>query len=152
MEAILREVHRLEAHQQLFQQHIRLIAQLAVTCRNDDAVLAVLSRSLKASQRTTITDHAFRIGQAYVYVLELANDNWYVGTSEALTDRLCQHFSGEGAAWTKQHHPIRVVQILSGGKPLEKQKTLELMREKGFEHVRGHAWCQVCLAAPPKEL
>ena len=40
-----------------------------------------------------------------VYVLELEGGNYYVGMSHNLSQRLAQHFSGNGAKWTKLHKP-----------------------------------------------
>jgi hypothetical protein len=78
------------------------------------------------------------------YVLKLENNNWYVGKSKSLHHRLTDHFSGEGAKWTKIHRPIEVKEIRPGN--YEKETTLEYMGKYGIEVVRGFSWCQPTLS------
>jgi len=44
----------------------------------------------------------------YCYTLHLKGGRKYVGSTSNLKKRLAQHFSGNGAMWTKKHKPIRV--------------------------------------------
>lgn len=92
----------------------------------------------------------FPKGVNYVYVLELQNANYYVGTSRDLEQRMFQHFHGNGAEWTKTHPPLKIVQVIPGDKHVEKQVTLEWMRMKGWKKVRGASWTSVRLWNPPK--
>jgi predicted GIY-YIG superfamily endonuclease len=77
-----------------------------------------------------------------VYVLELADGNYYVGYTTNLNHRLYQHFHGEGAKWTKVHKPIRLHSVEIGGKKRESEKTIEMMKIYGVEHVRGAGYCK----------
>lgn len=52
----------------------------------------------------------------WVYVLELERGNYYVGSTYDLEERIQQHFSGNGAQWTKKHKPLKAV--LVANKPL----------------------------------
>lgn len=88
----------------------------------------------------------------YVYVLRLEGGRFYVGYSQDVSRRLRQHFTGNGAAWTKLHRPVEVVEVAAGGKADERDKTLEIMRKHGWMVTRGHAWTARTLRAPPREL
>lgn len=80
-----------------------------------------------------------------VYVLKLEDDCWYVGITLDLNKRLGQHWSGEGAKWTKLHKPISVEKILfpADGETIENDTTKEYMELYGKEKVRGGSWCRV---------
>ena len=115
--------------------------------------MQTLHRSLRCLQSSQLLNQqAFEVGVDYVYVLELEGGNYYVGTSGTLPNRLHQHFVGDGSLWTKAHKPIKVVEICLGDKAIEKEKTLEWMKLKGFEKVRGWCWCSLKLDNPPKDL
>lgn len=46
----------------------------------------------------------------WVYVLACVGDRFYVGFTKHLATRLEQHFSGEGAEFTKRYEPLRLVE------------------------------------------
>lgn len=116
--------------------------------------LALVSKQLDLSLKFIApeTSLEFNKGQHYVYVLALENDNWYVGTSASVNDRIAAHFTGNGSQWTKMHRPIHIHSIVPGGKDVEKETTLQTMRERGWQSVRGHAWCSVHLTRAPAAL
>ncbi|QHJ80673.1 MAG: hypothetical protein [Caudoviricetes sp.] len=89
-----------------------------------------------------------------VYVLRLENDKWYVGYSADLAHRLDRHTRGGGASgWTRTHKVLEVYAVVRGvGKDYEREATLSLMRQCGWENVRGAGWCCEYLAHPPKAL
>jgi predicted GIY-YIG superfamily endonuclease len=101
---------------------------------------------------TVCGSHIFPIGTPYVYVWELTDGKYYVGWSENLRRRLDEHMSGEGAVWTKKFKPVSIMEIVRGDKETEKQKTLEYMRAKGFENVRGSLWCNTWYKVMPQEV
>ena len=41
--------------------------------------------------------------ESVVYALQLKDNNFYVGWSENIEDRIVAHFSGDGAEWTKKY-------------------------------------------------
>lgn len=94
----------------------------------------------------------FRKGKAYVYVLKLEDDCIYTGFTENLMERLHNHFTASGSAWTRLHPPVEVMHVLEGDKGVEREKTLEMMRVYGWEKVRGSTWCKVDMRNPPSEL
>ena len=84
-----------------------------------------------------------------VYVLELENDKYYVGVTTNLNLRYCQHVTGRGGAkWTRLHKPLRILSVEVGDRKVEREKTLEMMREHGWQNVRGGGWSQVNLKKP----
>lgn len=120
-----------------------------------------------------ITDKPTRTGGEYrgppfkftvnkgIYVLELEDNNYYVGSSSDLTRRMEEHFTGNGSMWTEKHHPKRVVSVfqctddesVEDMENIEKYKTAMLMREHGTENVRGGPWAHpdlsICPDLPP---
>lgn len=132
------------------------VLQLKDSSSKDIKSLTLLTdKNFKALKRTCRGMHSalyFANGISYVYVLELKNNNYYVGYSEQLETRFEQHFNGEGSEWTKLHRPIRVIEVVPADKSTEKTKTIEYMKKYGVEHVRGSYWCQVILRNRPAEL
>jgi predicted GIY-YIG superfamily endonuclease len=92
------------------------------------------------------------------YILQLQNENWYVGITERGTDRLYEHFCGLGAKWTKLHKPVSIHRLdyigstKTEASEWEKQATLELMHRMGYKKVRGYTWCQLDMTQRPHEL
>lgn len=79
-----------------------------------------------------------------VYVLKLENENWYVGITYNLNLRMAQHWSGQGAKWTKLHKPISIEEVIyPASTEIENKKTLELMEQYGKEKVRGGNYVRV---------
>lgn len=138
---------------QLQQQHIKLIQDVAFRCAGNQEMLMLLQTSLKGVQCSQLLNQrAFEAGCEYVYVLELQENKYYVGLSANLSQRLYCHFVGEGAVWTRRFSPVKVVEVLLGSKEREKERTLQYMRDKGYENVRGYVWTQIRLDGPPREL
>jgi predicted GIY-YIG superfamily endonuclease len=77
-------------------------------------------------------------------VLKLENDNYYVGITYNLNLRMAQHWTGQGAKWTKLHKPISIEKVIYPASiEIENQTTLELMNVYGKEKVRGGKYCKV---------
>jgi len=45
----------------------------------------------------------------YVYILKCADGSYYVGSTRDLEQRLWQHSTGQGAAYTRRRLPVRLV-------------------------------------------
>ena len=114
--------------------------------------LEEIERAMGPAAAPDLCSTFFPPTNSYVYVLHLQGDFYYVGTTENLSKRLHDHFSGHGSAWTQLHRPVGVVEIAPGGKQEEKDTTLRRMEQHGFERVRGYAWTQTNLKSPPREL
>lgn len=81
-----------------------------------------------------------------LYVLQLEDDKWYVGKSDDIQNRLNQHKSGKGSAWTKLYKPIKVYETKKiNSIHDETNATLDLMKKYGIDNVRGGAYCQIDL-------
>ncbi|KAJ3169209.1 Cullin-4A [Geranomyces variabilis] len=77
-----------------------------------------------------------------IYVLGLENDCYYVGKSKTPKDRIQQHFSGNGSAWTRLHRPVCVVETLAATtEDSENSLTQRYIRKFGIDRVRG-GWFQ----------
>jgi predicted GIY-YIG superfamily endonuclease len=88
----------------------------------------------------------------YVYVLQLQNDKWYVGYTRGISKRMHAHFTKGGAEFTKLYKPVKVHAIYDGGIELERTTTLKMMKELGWNNVRGSNWCQITDIPRPVEL
>jgi len=87
----------------------------------------------------------------YIYVLELVEERYYIGRTSNILRRVEEHFTGNGAVYTKAFEPIKVIEVIEEKtKEDEKIKTLEYMSKFGWEKVRGFCWCSVMLLKPPK--
>ena len=87
-----------------------------------------------------------------VYALKLANGKYYIGKSDNLEQRLENHFSGSGAAWTREHEPLKVIEIRENVSRFEEDKmTKEYMEKYGIDNVRGGAYTQVELPEDTRE-
>ena len=80
----------------------------------------------------------------WLYVLKLSDDCWYIGLTRDILRRTDQHFSGEGALFTKAHPPIKVVRKeelpftkLHDVIPIETAVTMEYIKKYGSDKVRG---------------
>jgi len=109
-----------------------------------------LKRIRKFYDTTSSAASFFPFGTEYVYVWELEEGKYYVGYSENLSGRLEQHTTGEGAVWTKKYKPISILEILRGNKDVEKAKTLEYMKLKGFDNVRGAGYTRTEYTSIPQ--
>jgi predicted GIY-YIG superfamily endonuclease len=79
-----------------------------------------------------------------VYVLQCADDTYYVGITLDFNKRLAQHIDGCGAKWTKLHTPVKVVEIFheNADLQLENQVTKMYIEKYGADKVRGGSWCR----------
>jgi hypothetical protein len=80
-----------------------------------------------------------------IYILKLEDDCWYIGITMDLNKRLAQHWSGEGAKWTRLHKPLEVEKIIYPAveKTLENDTTKIYMEKYGVEKVKGGSWCKI---------
>lgn len=80
----------------------------------------------------------------WIYTLLLSDNYFYVGFTENLSQRMEQHFSGEGAKWTQLHKPIKIIEVVIETHDWQEDfTTLVMMRKHGIDRVRGGTWCSV---------
>ena len=85
------------------------------------------------------------------YTLELEKGKFYVGLTEtwqSLRTRMSYHFFRRGSSWSKLYPPLRLLEAIEGNKATEQQRTIALMKEKGWENVRGGTYTQVSMRQP----
>ena len=87
-----------------------------------------------------------------VYTLELEGGKWYVGSTRDLPTRIAQHYLGRGSLWTREHPPVRIADVVEGGRAVEDAVTVALMARKGWRNVRGGSWCSLELLGMPDPL
>lgn len=87
----------------------------------------------------------------YIYVLKLVEDRYYIGKTSNILRRITDHFTNNGAIYTKTFKPIKVIEVeeeLTNDD--ERNKTLLYMEKYGWENVRGSFWCSLKMRNPPK--
>jgi predicted GIY-YIG superfamily endonuclease len=81
--------------------------------------------------------------ELWLYVLRCEGDNYYVGTTKNLDERLKQHWAGTGAAWTQKWAPVEAVLVQKGKTLLDEDAMVKrLMLDTAFGrceagHTRG---------------
>ena len=87
-----------------------------------------------------------------VYILELSDNKWYVGTSENYKKRIESHNDGEGSEWTRLYKPIKCIYHKKGDEADEEAMTLRLMGKHGIDNVRGGSYSKIILSLSQKEV
>lgn len=83
---------------------------------------------------------------ANVYVLRLENGKYYVGKTDNVINRLEDHVSDNGSAWTRTHKPLEVVEVIENASVYtEDAVTKKYMNQFGTENVRGGSYTQMNL-------
>lgn len=86
-----------------------------------------------------------------VYILELEQGKWYIGSSTDVGARLYDHFTGKGCAWTTRYKPVDVTHIYENASPFDEDRyTKEYMNKYGIDNVRGAAYVQFDLDVATK--
>src|SRR5437868_6029578 len=86
------------------------------------------------------------INNYILYILELSDGKYYVGKTRDPLTRINNHIHNNGIEWTSIHKPIKILNIFKMKDTFDEDKyTLELMRKKGINNVRGGSFCDVKL-------
>jgi predicted GIY-YIG superfamily endonuclease len=81
-----------------------------------------------------------------LYVLELKNGKYYVGTTNNLQRRFQEHVDGTGSVWTRKYAPLGIERSVIVDGPLHEDRvTKELMLKHGIDNVRGGSYCRIDL-------
>jgi len=81
------------------------------------------------------------------YVIECENNNFYVGTTDCLTDTWFHHINGIEALWTRRHKPLRVVTVIDEAETHDEFSLIKLyMGRYGIDKVRGGNYKQEYLS------
>lgn len=84
-----------------------------------------------------------------LYALRLEDGCFYVGMTRDVQKRYKAHGTRKGAAWTRTHHPIEIIETRTTGliddsqaALLEDDMTIEYALKYGSALVRGGGYCQ----------
>lgn len=82
------------------------------------------------------------MSKAYMYILRCANGNYYTGSTKYLELRMRQHWSGQGANYTRKHPPKAIVYVELFERidhAFRKEKQVQgWSRKKKEALIRGH--------------
>jgi predicted GIY-YIG superfamily endonuclease len=85
----------------------------------------------------------------YIYVLKLVEDRYYVGRTSNFLKRMEEHFTNQGAIYTKKYKPLKIIEVVEElTNEDERLKTLDVMEKYGWEKVRGACWCSLKIKKP----
>ena len=94
-----------------------------------------------------------------LYGLQLADKCYYIGRTQSFERRMQEHFSGNGASFTKKHKPYRILFAEdlkttndSQANFHENQKTLEFMTVFGRDKVQGGDYCDTSVNVSVEKL
>lgn len=82
----------------------------------------------------------------YIYVLKLVEDRYYIGRTTNILKRITDHFTNNGAIYTKTFKPLKVIEIeeeLTNDD--ERKMTFKYVEKYGWEKVRGSFWCSLVI-------
>jgi len=83
---------------------------------------------------------------AYIYILQLQDNKYYVGKTDNIEKRKQEHMNGIASSWTKKYKPISVEKIIQKVSPYDEDKyTLEYMGKYGISNVRGGIYVKEAL-------
>lgn len=107
-----------------------------------------LQRQIKANGCKPISSEYFE-KPIILYALQLEDGCYYIGQTRNVDRRYKRHSKGKGAAWTKLHKPLSVIEtrntkltIESEAARIEDDMTIEYALKYGSELVRGGGYCQ----------
>lgn len=85
----------------------------------------------------------------YIYVLKLVEDRYYVGRTGNILRRIEEHFTNNGAIYTKAYKPLKVIEVEEEKTNKDERiKTFVYMEKYGWENVRGSYWCSLKINNP----
>ncbi len=97
-----------------------------------------------------------------IYVLELSEGKYYVGKTQDIEQRICQHLTANSnavnpsrnlsCAFVQKYRPIRGFTSKEGCDGDEDATTLEMMAAHGIDNVRGGAFCEMNLSEETKKV
>jgi predicted GIY-YIG superfamily endonuclease len=88
----------------------------------------------------------------YIYVLKLQYNKYYVGKTNNPQFRLENHFSSQGAEWTRLYKPVSLEALIPDCDDYDEDKYTRMYMDKyGVDNVRGGSYTQVVLDKGSKE-
>ena len=95
----------------------------------------------------------FIITNAYIYILQLEDNKYYVGkTNRNADDRILEHVKGKGSKWTQLYKPVKVLKVIPDNDKFAEEKYTYLTMEKyGPDNVRGGTYTSPILTYSDKK-
>lgn len=79
-----------------------------------------------------------------IYVLELEEGKYYVGTTKNINRRLEEHKTGIGSEWTKKYHFVKCLYTREANSEFdEDHEVKKMMKIHGVDNVRGGTYSQI---------
>jgi predicted GIY-YIG superfamily endonuclease len=82
----------------------------------------------------------------HVYVLELADNHYYIGSCKSLGKTLGEHFDGKSIEWTRQHPVVRVAELVT-----MKERYLEVKNKMVLDYIARFGRDRVLGGQMPKK-
>jgi predicted GIY-YIG superfamily endonuclease len=75
----------------------------------------------------------------YIYILQCANNEFYVGKTKFPLGRMVAHYFRQGSAFTKKHWPVELVYIIKVKDMTSSERTTrQQLRKFGLEFFMEH--------------
>ena len=82
-----------------------------------------------------------------IYILELSDNKYYVGKTENLDNRIKDHFTSNGSAWTQKYRPLNLIDKYENCDEFDEDKYVKkYMMKYGIDNVRGGSYSQIELS------
>lgn len=87
-----------------------------------------------------------------IYVLKCEDEKYYIGKTERpIEERVDEHFTKFGSAWTRKYRPLSIVESFKGDTFDEDKYTKKYMQSYGIDNVRGGSYSSVHLSDVQRE-
>ena len=82
-----------------------------------------------------------------LYILRLKEGKYYIGTTNKdVTDRLQEHMSGRGSAWTRKYKVLKLEKTIEHCDKYDEDKWTKIYMDRhGITNVRGGSYCEMNL-------
>jgi hypothetical protein len=82
----------------------------------------------------------------YVYIIQLEDNRFYVGTTCNPQFSMSRHFNATGTPWTTKYNPIKIIEFIPDCDKYDEDKHVRrYMENYGIDHVRGGSFCDEVL-------
>ena len=88
-----------------------------------------------------------------IYILKLELGKYYVGKTTNITDRIEDHYSGNGSEWTKKYKLIAIMELHHNCDNYDEDKyTFKMIEKYGIDNVRGGTFTKINLTNDHKKM
>ena len=82
----------------------------------------------------------------YVYIIQLEDNRFYVGTTCNPQFSMSRHFNAAGTPWTTKYNPIKIIEFIPDCDKYDEDKHVRrYMENYGIDRVRGGSFCDEVL-------